>query len=214
MTTTTPQPPILELARKQLSHVEIKDAAKGDVSAVFATFNVRDSDGDVTLHGAFEEGAPVVISSYNHTSWGGNRPVGKGRIRTTKAEAILDGRFFLDTVDGRETFAVVKGLAESGLGEWSYGFDIEDADSGTFNGEDVQFLRRLKVFEVSPVMRGAGINTRTLAVKALTDPEELIATEYARFTRAELNRQIVTELDPIRVRAALLAIRDGIGSLT
>jgi len=34
MTTTTPQPPILELARKQLSHVEIKDAAKGDVSAL------------------------------------------------------------------------------------------------------------------------------------------------------------------------------------
>jgi hypothetical protein len=214
MTTTTPQPPILELARKQLSRVEIKDAAKGDVSAVFSTFNVRDSDGDVTLPGAFEEGAPVVISSYNHTSWGGNRPVGKGKIRTTKSEAILDGRFFMDTVDGRETFEVVKGLAESSLGEWSYGFDIEEAESGTFDGDEVQFLKRLKVFEVSPVLRGAGINTRTLAVKALTGPAELAATEYARFTRDELDRRISMELDPIRVRAELLEIRDKVRSLT
>jgi len=157
------------MTHKQLSHVKVKDAAKGDVSAVFSTFNVRDSDGDVTLPGAFEEGAPVVISSYNHTSWGGNRPVGKGKIRTTKSEAILDGQFFMDTVDGRETFEVVKALAESSLGEWSYGFDIEESESGQFDGDDVQFLKHLKVFEVSPVMRGAGVNTRTLAVKALME---------------------------------------------
>jgi len=188
--------------------VEIKSPDRGTVSAVFATFDVADADGDVTLPGAFEEGAPVVISSYNHTSWGGNRPVGKGKIRTTKSEAILDGQFFMDTVDGRETFEVVKGLAESSLGEWSYGFDIEEADPGTFDGDEVQFLRRLKVWEVSPVMRGAGIDTRTLAVKALTGPAELVATEYARFTRDELDRRISTELDPIRVQTELLGIWD------
>lgn len=157
------------MAHKQLSRVEVKNADRGEVSAVFSTFNVRDSDNDVTLPGAFEEGGPVVISSYNHTSWGGNRPVGKGRIRTTKSEAILDGQFFMDTADGRDTFAVVKGLSEAGLGEWSYGFDVQEAEPGKFDGADVQFLKRLKVFEVSPVLRGAGVNTRTLAMKALTE---------------------------------------------
>lgn len=191
---------------KALQHVEVKDADRGEVSAVFSTFNVRDSDNDVTLPGAFEEGAGVVISSYNHTSWGGNRPVGQGKIRATKSEAILDGRFFMDTTDGRETFAVVKGLAESGLGEWSYGFDIHDAEPGKFDGADVQFLKRLKVFEVSPVLRGAGVNTRTLAAKALADGQypgaaaELAAREYLRFVMGELDRTITAELDGIRAQ--------------
>lgn len=157
------------MGHKDLQRLDVKDAEKGIVSAVFSTFNVKDSDGDVTLPGAFDEGAPVVISSYNHTSWGGARPVGKGTIRATKSEAILDGQFFMDTADGRETFAVVKGLAASGLGEWSYGFEVLDAEAGVYEGEDVMFLKRLKVFEVSPVLRGAGVNTRTLAVKALME---------------------------------------------
>lgn len=151
---------------KQLRRVEIKSADRGEVSAVFSTLNVIDSDRDVTLPGAFEDGAAVVISSYQHTSWGGSLPVGKGVIRATKSEAVLDGRFFLDTVAGRDTFTVVKALAESGLGEWSYGYDVLDAETGQFDGEDVQFLKRLKVHEVSPVLVGAGVNTRTLAAKS------------------------------------------------
>jgi len=204
---------------KQLSHVEIKSPNEGQVSAVFSTFNVLDSDNDVTLPGAFEDGAEVVISGYQHTSWGGALPVGKGRIRTTKSEAIMEGQFFLDTTAGRETFTVVKELGPRQ--QWSYGFDIEEAEPGTFNGEDVQFLKRLTVFEVSPVLRGAGVNTRTLVAKAAlaetaldSEGAEVAAIEFARFTRAELDRQIVTELDPIRVQTELLAIRDGIGSLT
>lgn len=155
--------------RKSFLRVEVKSADKGEVAAVFSTFNVRDSDGDVTLPGAFEDGAPVVISDFNHTSWGDKRPVGEGKIRTTKSEAVMDGRFFMDVPDARAAFIVVKGLADAGLGEWSYGFDTLEAENGTFDGEDVQFLKRLNVFEVSPVLRGAGVNTRTLAVKALTE---------------------------------------------
>lgn len=191
----------MTIQHKTISHVEIKSADRGEVSAVFSTFNVRDHDNDVTLPGAFEENAPVVISSYNHTSWGGNRPVGKGRIRTTKSEAVMDGQFFMDTADGRDTFAVVKGLAEAGLGEWSYGFDVQDSEPGKHEGVDVKFLKRVKVFEVSPVLRGAGANTRTLAAKALTtaEPADLAAAEYARFTATELDRAIRAELDGIRV---------------
>ena len=40
---------------KQLSHVEIKSPDEGQVSAVFSTFNVLDSDNDVTLPGSFED---------------------------------------------------------------------------------------------------------------------------------------------------------------
>jgi HK97 family phage prohead protease len=155
------------MAHKSLSHVEIKSADRGEVSAAFSTFNVVDSDGDVTLPGAFEDGAEALISAYGHQSWSGALPVGKGRIRTTKSEAIFDGQFFMDTTQGRDTFAVVKALG--GSQQWSYGFDVLDSEPGQFDGRDVKMLKRLKVHEVSPVLIGAGVNTRTLAVKALME---------------------------------------------
>lgn len=150
---------------KTLARFEIKDSTKGQVTAVFSTFNVIDSDRDVTPPGAFEDGADVVISSYGHTSWEGALPVGKGVIRTTKSEAVLDGQFFMDTAAGADTFRVVKALGP--LGQWSYGYDAVKYSFGEFDGQRVRFLEQLKVHEVSPVLLGAGVGTRTLAAKAL-----------------------------------------------
>lgn len=151
---------------KGLCRVEIKDEVKGEVRAVFSTLNVIDSDGDVALPGTFEDGAPVRISAYGHASWNGALPVGKGVIRTTPAEAILESQFFMDTTHGRDTFMTVKELSEAGLQEWSYGFDPVEWSYGEFEGQKVRFLNKVKVYEVSPVLVGAGVNTRTLAAKS------------------------------------------------
>jgi phage head maturation protease len=155
--------------------VEIKDADKGMVSAVFSTLEVRDSDGDITELGAFEHGAPVVISAYGHASWNGVPPVGKGAIAVSGTEAALEGAFFMKTKAGSDTFETVKELGD--LQEWSYGFDVLESEYGEKDGEPVRFLKRLKVHEVSPVLKGAGVNTRTLAVKGQVKPfvDELTA---------------------------------------
>lgn len=152
---------------KGLKDFEVKDADQGIVAAVFSTFDVIDSDGDVTRPGAFEAGAEVRISAYGHMSWMGELPVGKGSIRSTKTEAILDGQFFLETAAGRDTFTVVKELGP--LGEWSYGYDPVEYSFGEHEGQQVRFLDKLKVHEVSPVLLGAGVNTRTLVAKARGD---------------------------------------------
>ena len=163
-----------------LSGVEIKAGSKGEVTAVFSTFNVIDKDGDVTLPGAFTEGEEVALSDYGHSIWKGDRPVGNGRIRTTRSEAILEGQFFLNTTAGREAFETVKAMGERQ--EWSYGFDVLHApESGDFGGRKANFLKKLKVHEVSPVFQGAGIRTRTLAVKAAADAERaglVTASDY------------------------------------
>lgn len=150
---------------KSLSRVEVKDADKGEIRAVFATLGVKDSDGDVTVKGAFPDGQPVAIGAYGHTSWQGVKPVGKGVITEVGDEAILDGQFFLDTVEGRDTFTVVKALGEIGLQEWSYGYDPVKFSFGEHEGERVRFLEQLAVHEVSPVLKGAGMGTRVLSAK-------------------------------------------------
>lgn len=154
------------LKKTYRSAIELKeDGQPGEFRAVFSTFNVIDHDHDVTLPGAFEDGRAVRISYWGHR-WE-DLPVGRGEIHQDEEKAWVDGRFFLDTEPGQQTYLTVKNLEE--LQEWSYGFDIEESDIGTFEGEDVQFLRRLTVYEISPVMLGAGIGTRTETIKSASD---------------------------------------------
>jgi hypothetical protein len=149
--------------RKTLAGVEIKNADRGEVSAVFATLNVVDSDGDVTEKGAFPDGEEVPISAYGHASHGGALPVGTGTLHEKGEEVILDGKFWLDTTAGREHFDVIKKLGAKG--QWSYGYEVLESELGSFDGRDVRFLKRLMVHEVSPVLVGAGVGTRTLSAK-------------------------------------------------
>lgn len=146
---------------------DLKLDASGAVRVAFAQLNVVDRDGDVTLPGAFPT-KDVPMSGYGHSSWSGGLPVGKGKIAEAGEWAIFAGRFFLDTAAGRETYETVKGMAE--LQEWSYGYNLPLApvgyEFGTHDGQDVRFLKELEVFEVSPVLIGAGIGTRTLDIKS------------------------------------------------
>jgi phage head maturation protease len=184
---------------KALRQVEVKTGDRGEVRAVISRFNAIDSDGDVTLPGAFEDGAEVVISAYGHSSWGGALPVGKGIIRSDGESARVEAEFFLLTSHGRDTFETIKQLGP--LQQWSYGYEAIDAEPGTFKGRQMRFLKRLAVAEVSPVLVGAGVNTRTESAKDaaareyarfvaaqldLDDPAEQAAREYVRFVRASM----------------------------
>ncbi len=153
--------------KKSLARFEVKDETKGEVEAVFATLNVKDHDDDVTKPGAFENGAEVVISAYNHKSWDGALPVGKGTIHEVGNEVVMKGRFFLNTTAGRDTFEVVKELGNRQ--EWSYGFNVDDSERGEHEGKSVRILKKMTVHEVSPVLRGAGLGTRTNYAKSLKD---------------------------------------------
>lgn len=146
--------------------VEVTDQDQGRVRVVFATFNTVDRDGDVTLPGAFQIGQKAAISAYGHgTTIHGTEPVGVGVIGADDREAWLDGEFFLDTPDGANAFKKVKRMSAEGIQEWSYGYNILDGDRGIHDGEPVRFLKSMDVTEVSPVLRGAGIGTRTVMVK-------------------------------------------------
>lgn len=151
--------------RKALGRVQIKNAELGEIEAVFATFNVVDHDGDLTVPEAITDGAKCVISAYGHKSWSGDLPVGFGTITKTASEALFTGRFLIDTPHGRACFDTVKALADEGLGEWSYGLMNVKAERKTIDGRQVRVIKQVDIPEVSPVLVGAGINTRTLAAK-------------------------------------------------
>lgn len=153
----------MSFERKALPFSLKSDSDSGEFTAVFATFDVVDHDGDVTRPGAFQDGAEVIIGSWGHKLH--ELPVGKGVIRQTDREAVVEGRFFLDTQPGRDTYQTVKNLGP--LGQWSYVFRVDKSSYGQHDGRDVRFLEAISVYSVDPVLAGAGIDTRTTAIKGL-----------------------------------------------
>ena len=151
---------------KTFSNVTIKDADQGTVEAVFSTFGVKDHDGDVVLKGAISDGASVIISAYGHKSWDGHLPIGTGTIRVTDSEAILDGKFFIDTTHGRDAWSTVKAVSEAGLQQWSYSLEDIKSTKGTHDGQPARIIESVNITEVSPVLKGASLGTRTLSAKA------------------------------------------------
>jgi HK97 family phage prohead protease len=149
-----------EVERKALT-LELKADEPGALRAVFSTFDVRDKDRDVTLKGAFEDGAPVRLLPAH--DWA-HYAIGRGVITTDARQAVFNGHFNLNTTAGRDWYESIKDVAD--LQEFSYGFDVLDWSAGEFDGEPVRFLRKIRVHEVSPVTLGAGEATRVLSIKS------------------------------------------------
>lgn len=152
---------------------DFKAAPDGSVEAVIATLNVKDHDGDVTLPGFFGSDHPTVIVGSHDWS---QIMLGKGRIREDGEQAVFSGKFNLDDPEAKALHSkLMYDLANPPAAiEWSYGFEVLPGGrkAGQHAGEQVSFLGPLddgspgaKVWEVSPVMAGAGIGTGTLAAK-------------------------------------------------
>ena len=151
--------------------IDLKKAFKADKPgqgrAVIAELNVIDKDGDVTLPGAFGTQHTVILPAHDRMS----PSLGKNILTEADNMAVADFQFNLDkdAKTALEWYSSLKFDMENGepLQEWSYAFEIlkDGADFGQFQGREVRFLKRLKVFEISPVLRGAGEGTGTLAIK-------------------------------------------------
>lgn len=135
----------------------------GTAVVVFATMNIVDKDGDITLPGAFGEQICKVQPAHN---WDVPN-IGIAKIKEVKDEAIADIQFFLDMPSAKEWYTAIKRNHDVGVTqEYSYGFHIEQEDRRDVENRSVRGLLKLKVHEVSPVLLGAGMGTRTLAIKS------------------------------------------------
>lgn len=141
--------------------VKATDENTGEFRAVFSNLNVVDWHGDITEPGAFEGGSAVRILSFHNNYM---PMIGRGIIHADDEKAWVDGRFFLEMNAAREHYISIKEAGD--LQEWSYGFDILDSAYENRDGQEVRVLKKLKVYEVSPVTLGAGIGTHTEYIKS------------------------------------------------
>ncbi|MEW2444684.1 hypothetical protein [Micromonospora marina] len=141
------------------------------VSAVIAvmTPGLVDHDGDAYDPGAFDGTGQVLISQWGHSAMTAAMPVGVGSIQEVGDQAVLDGVIWLGMQAGRDLYEVLRRRGADQ--EWSYGYRVTKSrppDPALLRAGARQVIQQLEAFEASPVWRGAGIGTHTVAVAGPT----------------------------------------------
>ncbi len=138
----------------------------GSFEAVIATLGVIDHDGDVVEAGALDGQTVSLMPAHDSMSV----PLGKATIVERGNDVVAVGKFNREVSAGKDWHEAIKFDLEHppAKQEWSWGYRVkkENQRLGQLNGEDVRFLSLIDVEEISPVLKGASIGTRTLAAKA------------------------------------------------
>ncbi len=158
----------MKIETKSLTVEKMDEAGHG--LARIAILSAVDHDGDTYAKGAFswkEDGHQWVpiLPAHDRKAM----PLGKARIYEDGDAVYAELHLNLKSAAGRDWHATLAFDLEKGkaVQEWSYGFGVVEKDRDTRDGKQVRVLKRLDVHEVSPVIRGAGVGTGTLALKAL-----------------------------------------------
>lgn len=164
-----------------LKSIDIKALEKGELQIAFATKGVWDKDGDFTEDGFFGEQDVFMIPAHDWT----HVPIGKGRTYEEKNMAVARIKMNLAIPAAKDWHSSILFDLKEGnnpIQEYSYGFKILEGaqEMGDRLGRRGRILRPLadgtpgsKIWEISPVLVGAGERTRTLAAKGAKFCDEI-----------------------------------------
>ncbi|MBY0393260.1 MAG: HK97 family phage prohead protease [Novosphingobium sp.] len=148
--------------------IEKMDEA-GTGRARIAQLSAIDKDGDTYAKGAFSwksgGGQWVqIIPAHNKQAM----PFGKAWLHEEGDWAVADFTLNLDTQAGKDWHAALAFDLKTGspVQEWSFGFQTLKSARVQRGNKSARELQQLDVFEISPVLRGAGVGTGTLGVKS------------------------------------------------
>ena len=174
----------LKLFSLDLKSVNEEKLSHGQISVVFATLGVWDKDGDMALPGFYggQDIAMLPAHDWSHV------PIGKGRTREEGNLAIADIQMNLEIQAAKDWLSAIKFDLKNGkpIQEYSYGFRVLEGGSemGEMLGRRGRILKPRedgapgsKIWEVSPVLVGAGERTRTLSAKGIKKKAVLISME-------------------------------------
>jgi hypothetical protein len=134
--------------------------------------------------------------------------MGKGFIREIDNEAQVAFKLNLKTCLGKEWYEAMRFDLEHEPAkmEWSYGFSVVESENGEFQDQQVRFLKKLQVHEVSPVLLGAGIGTRTLAMKQAAHMDPGVERAYIDHTVKWHERFLSSRMEHMQQRIRRLRV--------
>ena len=159
--------------------LEVKEMnSKSHVMISLADLKGIDADNDSYERGAFMKNGEQWATILAGHSWL-TVPLGKARVFEDGDLALAEMHLNLKTTTGRDWYEAIKfdydgcdcGKTGKSVQEYSYGFYVKDSMNDIRDGKQVRILKDVQVYEISPVVQGAGVGTGTLSVKGakLTD---------------------------------------------
>jgi HK97 family phage prohead protease len=197
----------------------------GQFEAIVSVFGNVDSVGDVVMPGAFTEslaaweksGDPIPVLwshrmddprfSIGHVLEAAELEPGDQRIpewadEHLKANGGLWVKGQIDaSADATDVAVAARKLLRSRLvKQFSYAYEVQDADWGTVGGQDAYQLRKLSIFEVSPTQIGANQLTELVGAKA----SSLVA--HASEIDSDPMRRLMSDLDDTEIRQVITVL--------
>lgn len=136
--------------------------ATGEIEVTWATLGVVDRDGDIVTPESVPVGKSVPIMQWGHRL--ADLPIGEAVLSVEGDRAVARGRLYLSTAAGRDHYELLRERGKQQ--EWSFTYQVLASRDDIVDGKRVRVIERMDVLEVSPVLIGAGINTRTDQLKA------------------------------------------------
>lgn len=171
--------------------VELKQASTCKLEAVIATLNAVDSDGDLLLPGSFGTQEVPFIWSHRQDSL----PLGRAKVSERGDQVLAE----VDIVDKATCEWLRLDFSKGPVQQFSWGFTIP-AGGAERRDDGVRVISAVDLIEVSGVLRGASVGTRTVGIKgaksaccdACGSGEGMCADELARVIEecvAEIKRK-------------------------
>lgn len=147
---------------------------EGQFLAYASVFGNVDSYGDVVVKGAFADSLNEWAASDQSipTLWGHDMydPYSNiGGVVEAKEDdhgLLVKSQLDMENPKAAQVYRLIKGRR---INQMSFAYDVLDGGQSTVDGESVNELRKLKLYEVSVVPLGANQETEILAVKANAD---------------------------------------------
>lgn len=126
---------------------------KGVITGIANKVNILDDLGYVMQLGAYDKTVaenPKVYAFWQHNP---NRAIGTSHLSIADDGSLMVRmELNLDTTEGRDAYYNTKKYLSEGMNmSFSIGFYVKDKELGKFNGKEVQFIKEIKVGEVSLV---------------------------------------------------------------
>lgn len=144
--------------------IKVIDDEQGIIEAYISVFDNVDSYGDVVVKGAFKDAIKNNFPRYPKGVWAHDwsLPIAKTlEIREDDRGLYVKGQLLLDIQKGKEAYILIK---EGVMTDFSFGYEVDEADFDSNKG--IRYLKKLTIYEWSPVLVGANSRATLLGVKS------------------------------------------------